>query len=108
MPIVVNDQTYYRTAEVCQMVGISKSTLFRSLKQGIFSEARYRDCRGWRLFTKEEITRLNAKVNRIIEADRLRSGVMSASKMQDYREEAPSDSSKIQDSSPQKSTYKVR
>ena len=72
MPILMNGQTYYRTTEVCRMVGISKSTLFRSLRQGIFSEARRRDRRGWRLFTKEEIIRLNAEVNRIIEADHLR------------------------------------
>lgn len=101
MPIVVNGRTYYRTAEVCQMVGISRSTLFRSLKQGIFSEARHRDCRGWRLFTKEEIIRLNAKVNQIIGADHLRSGVRSAGKMQGYREEAPLVSSKTQDSLPE-------
>ena len=72
MTIVVNGQTYYRTAEVCQIIGISKSTLFRSLRQGILSEAKHRDRRGWRLFTKEEINRLNAKVNRIIEVDHLR------------------------------------
>jgi hypothetical protein len=98
MPIVVNGQTYYRTAEVCQMVGISRSTLFRSLRQGIFSEARHRDWRGWRLFTEEEVTGLNAKVNRIIEADHLRSGVRGARKVPSYREEVPSGSTKTQDS----------
>ena len=72
MPIAVNGQTYYRTAEVCRMVGISKSTLFRSLRQGVFSEAARRDRRGWRLFTEEEIDRLNTEVNRVIEAEHLR------------------------------------
>ncbi|MGD9117059.1 MAG: hypothetical protein PVJ61_07850 [Dehalococcoidia bacterium] len=67
MPINLNGRTYYRTAEVCQMVGISKSTLFRSLKQGIFNEAEQRDCRGWRLFSKEEVMRLKAEVNQIVE-----------------------------------------
>ena len=71
MPIAVNGQTYYRTVEVCRIVGISKSTLFRSLRQGVFSEAAHRDRRGWRLFTKEEVDLLNAEVNRVIETDHL-------------------------------------
>lgn len=77
MPIVMNDKTYYRTAEVCQMVGISKSTLFRSLKQGILTEAKHRDWRGWRLFTREEITKLNTQINQIIETDQLNSDTKS-------------------------------
>lgn len=101
MPIVVSGQTYYRTAEVCQIIGISRSTLFRSLKQGIFSEAKHRDWRGWRLFTKEEIVRLDAKVNKIFEADRLESSVSSAGKVPGYLEKAPSDSSKTQDRLPE-------
>jgi len=45
MPVVINDQTYYRTAEVCRMIGISRNTLFRWLKEGIFSDVEYRDWR---------------------------------------------------------------
>jgi len=65
MPVTVNGQTYYRTSEVCQIVSISKNTLFRWLKQGIFNEAERRDRRGWRLFTRDEIDRLNKEVNQI-------------------------------------------
>ncbi len=65
MPVAINGQTYFRTAEVCATVGISKSTLFRCLKQGIFSEAERRDRKGWRLFTEDEVDRMKAKVNRI-------------------------------------------
>ena len=65
MPVTVNGQTYHRTAEVCRMVGISRSTLFRWLKEGIFREAQHRDRRGWRLFTEDEIDRLKAEVNQI-------------------------------------------
>ena len=65
MPVTLNEQTYYRTSEVCQIVSISKNTLFRWLKQGIFSEAERRDRRGWRLFTEAEINRLKAEANRI-------------------------------------------
>lgn len=71
MPIAVNGQTYYRTVDVCRIVGISRSTLFRSLRQGVFREAAHRDRRGWRLFTKEEVDMLNAEVNRVTETDHL-------------------------------------
>lgn len=65
MPVTVNGQTYHRTAEVCRMVGISRTTLFRWLKEGIFREAQHRDRRGWRLFTEGEIDKLKAEANQI-------------------------------------------
>jgi len=65
MPVKMNGQTYYRTAEVCQMVGISKSTLFRWTKEDIMSEAEHRDRRGWRLFAEDEIDKLRGEVNKI-------------------------------------------
>ena len=69
MPVKVNGQTYYRTAEVCRVVGISRTTLFRWLKEHIFEEAEHRDRRGWRLFTEDEVNRLKAEVNRIKKAN---------------------------------------
>ena len=65
MPVAVSGQTYYRTTEVCQMVGVSRTTLFRWLKEGIFREAEHRDRRGWRLFTEDEINRLKTEVNQV-------------------------------------------
>ena len=65
MPVAVNGQSYYRTTEVCRAVGISRTTLFRWLKEGIFREAKHRDRRGWRLFTKDEIDVLKAEANRV-------------------------------------------
>ncbi len=65
MPVTINGQTYYRTAEVCLMVGIGKSTLFRWIKEGIMEEAEHRDRRGWRLFTEDEINRVKMEVNGI-------------------------------------------
>lgn len=65
MPFSINDQTYYRTAEVCRMVGISRSTLFRWLKEGIVSDVEYRDWRGWRLFTSAQIETIRTKTNHI-------------------------------------------
>ena len=72
MSVIVNGQTYYRTADVCRMVGISRTTLFRWLKEGIFSEAEHRDRRGWRLFTKDEMDRLKAEVNQINKTNQFR------------------------------------
>jgi predicted site-specific integrase-resolvase len=65
MPVVINDETYYRTAEVCGMVGISRSTLFRWLKEGIVSDVEYRDWRGWRLFTAAQVETIRTKTNHV-------------------------------------------
>ena len=70
MPIVINDITYYRTAEVCRKVGISRNTLFRWLKEGIFSDVEYRDCRGWRLFTAAQLETIRAKTNHVTAINR--------------------------------------
>jgi transposase-like protein len=66
MPVIVNGQTYYRTAEVCRMVGISRNTLFRWLKGRVLTETEHRDRRGWRLFTDREVIRLRAEANRLV------------------------------------------
>ena len=65
MPISIDGQVYYRTAEVCQMVGIGKSTLFRWIRQNIISDAECRDRKGWRLFTEDELLHLKGETNRI-------------------------------------------
>jgi predicted site-specific integrase-resolvase len=70
MPVVINDQTYYRTAEVCRAVGISRNTLFRWLKEGIFSGVEYRDWRGWRLFTPAQMDIMRARTSQVTEISR--------------------------------------
>ena len=65
MPVTVNGQTYYRTNEAYRIVGVSRTTLFRWLKQGILKEAEYRDRRGWRLFTEDEIDEMKAEANKV-------------------------------------------
>ena len=65
MPVTINGQTYYRTAEVCRMVDISRNTLFRWLKDGVLKESEHRDRRGWRLFTEAQVDRLKQEANRI-------------------------------------------
>jgi DNA-binding transcriptional MerR regulator len=65
MPLKIDGRVYYRTAEVCQMVGIGKSTLFRWIRQRIIRDAEYRDRKGWRLFTEEELRHLKWETNRM-------------------------------------------
>lgn len=66
MPITVNGQTYYRTSEACHLVGISRATLLRWLKQKDLNIREYRDRRRWRLFTEDEIKKLNLEANRVV------------------------------------------
>ena len=69
MPVIVNGQTYYRTAEVYRTVGISRTTFFRWLKESILREAEQRDRRGWRLFTEDELNRFKAEANRVVKSN---------------------------------------
>jgi predicted site-specific integrase-resolvase len=58
MSVTMRGQTYYRTAEVCAMAGISRSTLLRWLRRGILKDASHRDRRGWRLFAESDVSRI--------------------------------------------------
>jgi excisionase family DNA binding protein len=55
MPIAINGKKYYRTAEACQVAGVSKNTFFRWVKEGFLDDVEYRDRRGWRLFTEDAV-----------------------------------------------------
>jgi excisionase family DNA binding protein len=65
MPVKINGRVYYRTAEVCELVGIGKSTLFRWIRQNIIKDAEYRDRKGWRLFAEDELRNLKSETNKI-------------------------------------------
>ncbi len=65
MPIRLNDQTYYWTAEACEIAGTSKNTFLRWVKEGRLPDTRRRDRRGWRLFAEDEVQVLKEEVNRI-------------------------------------------
>ena len=54
----IDGEIYYRTSEVCQRAGISKATLFRWLSEGILEDVLHKDRRGWRLFTKDDVSRM--------------------------------------------------
>jgi DNA-binding transcriptional MerR regulator len=64
MPLNINDQTYFRTLEVCRMAGISKSTLFRWLKENTIDRQEERDWRGWRLFTVSQLEQIQRRTTR--------------------------------------------
>jgi len=65
MPVKINGRIYYRTAEICQMVGIGKSTLFRWIRQNVVKDAECRDRKGWRLFGEDELLSLKSETNKI-------------------------------------------
>lgn len=66
MPIELKDNVYYRTSEVCEIVGISRATLLRWMKAGVITDVK-RDRRGWRLFGKNNLTAIQKEANRIID-----------------------------------------
>ena len=70
MPVVINEKAYYRTAEVCRRIGISRNTLFRWLREGAISDVEYRDWRGWRLFTETQVETIRAKANHVTAVSR--------------------------------------
>ena len=65
MPIKLNRQTYYSTAEACRIAGTSKNTFLRWVRNGSFVDVEHRDRRGWRLFTEDDLDRLKAEVNKV-------------------------------------------
>jgi len=66
MPIRLNGETYYRTAEASQIAGISKNTFLRWVKEGSFADVEHKDRRGWRLFTETDLTRLKAEAHKVL------------------------------------------
>jgi excisionase family DNA binding protein len=73
MPVAINGKRYYRTSETCRMVGISRTTLLRWLREGSLKLSEYRDRRKWRLFTEDDVNRLNLEANRISAKGQLKS-----------------------------------
>ena len=64
MPREFNGKQYYKTTEVCESVGISRPTLSRWLKRGLLPMV-FRDRRGWRLFTKEDLNTIREEANKV-------------------------------------------
>ena len=70
MPVVIDDQNFYKTAEVCRMIDISRNALFMWLKEGVFSDVEYRDRRRWRLFTAAQLETARTKNNHVMAINR--------------------------------------
>jgi hypothetical protein len=64
MPVVIDGIRYYRTSEACRETSISRATLFRWLKLGIL-ERSCKDRRGWRLFTAEDLIKIQKEASRV-------------------------------------------
>jgi excisionase family DNA binding protein len=65
MSVTINGKKYFRTTEVCERVGVSRSTLLRWLGNGVLSDAEHRDRRDWRIFTEDEVQRIEAEANKV-------------------------------------------
>jgi len=61
VPTTIRGTTYYRTAEACDMAGISKNTFFRWLRSGDLEDVSTADRHGWRLFSESDLDRLCRK-----------------------------------------------
>jgi len=59
MPIRIQGQTFYRTKEALERIGISRRTWFRWLQENIIEDVEHKDRKGWRLFTEEDIERIS-------------------------------------------------
>jgi excisionase family DNA binding protein len=70
MSIGLHGEVYYRTTEACQMIGISRATLFRWISEGIVEDVALKDRRGWRLFTENDLHRLKVEVNKVSRSSR--------------------------------------
>ena len=68
MPIEKGGKKYYRTSEFCDLVGISKGTLFRWLRVGVIKDVSVKDRNGWRLFTDADVKRVKGIANKTIES----------------------------------------
>lgn len=74
MPVIIEGRTYYRTAEVFRIIGVSRNTLYRWLKKEVLDGVERRDSRGWRLFTQTDIDQLNAAINCVTRIERKTAG----------------------------------
>ncbi len=65
MPVEIEGKRFYRTHEALKIIGISKATWFRWLKEKKVEDVTHKDIRGWRLFTEEEVERIRKYANKI-------------------------------------------
>lgn len=78
MPIVMKGQTYYRTRDVCEKVGVSRSTLLRWISSGLIRDASVRDRREWRLFTGADIKRIEDEAHKVNQSKSVKVGASNS------------------------------
>jgi excisionase family DNA binding protein len=64
MPIRIDGDVYYTTREACREVAVSRATIFRWLRKGVLKQL-WKDRRGWRLFTEDDLNILRAEAEKI-------------------------------------------
>lgn len=69
MPVRINGQTFYRTLEVCNKAGISRSTLLRRFDDGTLADTVHRDKNGWRLFNEADIEKVIFEIGAFSDED---------------------------------------
>jgi len=75
MPVTINGVVYYHTNEACVMAGITKNTYLRWVATQNYPDVSFRDRRGWRLFTKEEVEKLRKEANKIQDSNNITKSV---------------------------------
>ena len=65
MPVVYNKKKYFRTMEVCEAVGVSRTTLWRWIKAGVLVDRAKRDRRGWRLYTQTDLKMIQNEAQKV-------------------------------------------
>ena len=78
MPVLIKGQTYYRTRDVCEMVGVSRSTLLRWISSGLIRDTATRDRRGWRLFTEADIRRIEDEAHKVNQSKSVKVGTFNS------------------------------
>ena len=58
MSLTISGKKFYRTRDAIDKIGVSRSTLFRWIKDRKVSDSKHKDRRGWRLFTEDEIEKI--------------------------------------------------
>jgi DNA-binding transcriptional MerR regulator len=62
--MVINNKKYYNVREVAEILGISKQTLLRYEKKGLFPPPKRNPINKWREYTLKDIQRLRIILGR--------------------------------------------
>jgi excisionase family DNA binding protein len=65
MAVKIGRNVFYTTSEACRLAGTNRNTFLRWVREGRFPDVPSRDRNGWRLFLREDITRLRDCVNEV-------------------------------------------